>query len=141
MQIVKFQHKNYYLATMLQKRLMRTEKIGIAISLICAIHCLLMPVALLYLGRHSLHEHAHGMFDIIILILASIFMAITFAQSLRKPHFNKIFILTLLGCSTFIFSFFVSSPFNHYCFVAGSVFWLVAHLINYKKHAAPVKNV
>lgn len=126
---------------MLQKRLMRTEKIGIAISLICAIHCLVMPVALLYLGRHSLHEHAHGIFDITILVLASVFMAFTFVQSLRKAHFHKILILTLLGTFTFIFSFFVSSPFNHYCFVAGSIFWLVAHLINYKNHSAPVKNV
>ena len=126
---------------MLQRRLLRTEKIGIAISLICALHCLLMPVALLYLGRHSLHEHAHGIFDIAILIVASIFMGITFVQSLKKAHFYKIFVLTLLGAATFIFSFFVSTPFNHYCFVAGSIFWLVAHLINYKKHSLPIKNV
>lgn len=126
---------------MLQKQLLRTEKLGIAISIICAVHCLLMPIALLYLGRHSLHEHVHGIFDIAILVLASLFMGFTFFQSLGKTHFRKIFLLTLLGAFTFIVSFFMSSPFNHYCFVAGSIFWLIAHLINYKRHATPLKNV
>lgn len=125
---------------MLHKRIVRTELIGILVSLVCAIHCLAMPAFLLYLGS-SINEHAHGAFDISILILASLFMAYTFKQSLKKAHFNKILILTLLGAFSFIISFFMVTPLNHICFVAGSIFWLIAHLINYKNHSALIKNV
>lgn len=126
---------------MLQKQLMRTEKIGIVISLICAIHCLVVPIALVYLGQHSINEHAHGLFDVTILVLACIFMGITFYQSLNKPYFSKVLILTVLGALSFISSYFVPTPFNHYLFVAGSIFFLIAHLINFKKHNSLVKNV
>lgn len=115
---------------------MRTEKIGIVISIICAIHCLVMPAALIYLGQQSINEHAHGIFDISILILAAVFMAITFYQSLNKGHYIQVLLLTLMGIFSFASSFFVSTPLNHYLFVIGSMFWLFAHFINFKNHSS-----
>lgn len=126
---------------MLQKRLMRTEKIGIAISIICAIHCLVVPAALIYLGQHSVNEHAHGIFDITILVLASIFMAITFKQSFGKSYYLQVLLLFILGAILFFASFFVPTPLNHYLFVGGSIFWLIAHVINFKNHRGLTKNV
>lgn len=117
---------------MLQYLKLRTEKIGIIISLICALHCLLMPVALIYIGQKSMNHHLHGAFDVIILVLASIFMGFTVYQSIRKPYFKKIVGLLILGAFSFILSYFVPTPINHFLFVAGSLFWLVGHLINYR---------
>ena len=125
---------------MLHKRIVRTEFLGILVSLICAVHCLAMPAILICLGS-SINEHAHGAFDISILLLASLFMAYTFKQSIGKVHFSKILILTLFGALTFLLSFFVGTPFNHYCFVGGSIFWLIAHFINYRSHSDQLKNV
>jgi len=117
---------------MLQNRALRTEKIGIVISIICALHCLIMPVALIYIGQHSINQHHHGVFDAVILILASIFMGITAYQSVNKPYFKKIILLLLLGGLSFMISFAVPTPFNHYLFVGGSIFWLIGHVINFK---------
>jgi len=120
---------------MLHNRILRTEKIGIVISIICALHCLIMPVALVYIGQHSINQHNHGVFDTIILVLAAIFMGITVYQSINKPYFSKILLLLVLGSASFLFSFFVPTPFNHYLFVGGSVFWLIGHIINYRSHS------
>lgn len=117
---------------MLHDRILRTEKLGIIISIICAVHCLIMPVALLYIGQHSVNQHNHGIFDAVILFLAAIFMGFTVYQSLNKPYFKKIVALLLFGSISFLMSFFVPSPFNHFLFVSGSIFWLVGHLINYR---------
>ena len=119
---------------MLQNYNLRTEKIGIVISIICAVHCLVMPVALIYIGQQSINHHLHGAFDIVILLLASIFMGFTVYQSIKKPYLNKIIFLLILGIIAFLLSFFVPSPFNHFLFVGGSIFWLIAHLINYRNN-------
>ncbi len=127
---------------MLQKQSLRTEKIGIVISIICALHCLIMPMALFYIGQQSMNQHFHGAFDIVILVLAAIFMGFTVLQSLKKPYFNKIILLLILGGFSFLISFFVPTPFNHYLFVAGSLFWLVGHIINYRSnHNSSATNV
>lgn len=117
---------------MLQNDILRTEKIGIAISIICAVHCLIMPVALVYIGQHSINQHQHGTFDVVILILASIFMGFTVYQSTNKPYFKKIILLLVLGILAFISSYFVPTPVNHFLFVGGSIFWLIGHLINFR---------
>lgn len=127
---------------MLHKRNLKTEKIGIAISVICALHCLIMPMALFFIGQQSVNHHFHGTFDLIILILAAIFMGFTVLQSQNKPYFNKIILLLILGAIAFLTSFFVPSPFNHYLFVLGSIFWLVGHIINFRSnHNSSKSNV
>ena len=127
---------------MLQNSSLRTEKIGIVISIICAVHCLVMPVALIYIGQQSINQHIHGLFDVVILALAAIFMGLTVYQSLNKDYFKKIIVVLILGGFCFLFSFFVPSPFNHYLFVGGSIFWLVGHLINFRNnHNSPDSNV
>jgi len=75
---------------MLHERILKTEKIGIVISVICAIHCLIMPFVLIYAGKHSMSHHHHCTIDNVLLALASIFMAFTVYQSLNKFYFNKI---------------------------------------------------
>jgi len=98
-----------------------------------------MPAALVYIGQSSINQHNHGIFDTVILILASIFMGLTVFQSINKPYFKKIVFLLILGGICFLLSFAAPTPFNHFLFVGGSVFWLIGHIINFRSSHKSVK--
>ena len=47
-----------------------TDKLGIGISAICMVHCLVSPIILGIVGTSSAFGFMHGTFDVIILLIA-----------------------------------------------------------------------
>jgi hypothetical protein len=112
------------------------DKLGIGISGICAIHCLLVPVliAILPLWEFTaiMHEWMHPVF--IILILPTVYYAS------RRSHFDRIItglltgglILLLIGWS--VGHYWIGLLFETVFTVAGSFALIAGHWFNYRHH-------
>lgn len=112
------------------------DKLGIGISGICAVHCLLVPVLIAVLPLWDIttviHDWLHPVF--ILLIIPTVYFAS------RRSHFDKKItrllsaglILILIG---WVFGhFWIGLLFETALTVAGSVFLIAGHWFNYRHH-------
>lgn len=114
------------------------DRVGIGLSGICAIHCLLVPVIValipLWPAFEEFHEYTHLIF----------FIAITPAVylSLRNRHDSpKVTILLLAGLLIIFMAWFFNHALGEYgeagITLLGSILLIVGHWLNYKAKFNP----
>lgn len=114
------------------------DRIGIALSGICMVHCLALPIVVAFLPVLTLglgHSHLfHAL--ILILVIPTVILA------LRKAH-RQALVITLLGSGLLLIIAGLSSgSFWHNYFletiltVAGSIFLVSGHITNYFTHSS-----
>jgi len=111
------------------------DKIGISLSGLCAIHCLVTPLLLLFIpawGSYFQHEFVHIIFFLIVSPLA----LVSFYRVLKK-HRNRVpLILGIIGSGVLLLSFFEAGHNHsgvHFLSVVGSIFLISGHYISLKK--------
>ncbi|HMB98568.1 MAG TPA: MerC domain-containing protein [Balneolaceae bacterium] len=112
------------------------DRIGLSVSGICAVHCLLFPVLITTLPlwpiAFTIHEWAHPVF--IGLLLPVVYFAA------RRSHFNKKIILFLVSGFLLIVSgwlighFWIGAWFETTATLIGSVMLIAGHWMNYRHH-------
>lgn len=116
------------------------DKLGICVSGLCLVHCLIMPFALLSFPVlsnyfHHLEENIHLIFGV--LVLTSAIFAVY--PHCRKSGRKDILILALMGSITVLTAFTlaheISEVLESILTVTGSVMLIIAHFRNMKvKH-------
>lgn len=112
------------------------DRLGIGISTICAIHCLLVPVIIsllpLWPVAETIHQWIHPVF--IVFILPTIWFAV------RGSHYDRKIILLLSAGFLLVLT---GWPAGHWSgdhrvetllTVAGSLLLIAGHLLNYRHH-------
>lgn len=105
--------------------------LGIIVSIICAVHCTILPFLLAYMGIHSTNG-SHLTFDVIILSLALVILYSTIRKKVTKENLPIISFLIIAGFISYLLSFCIQSNISHFLFATGSVFWLIVHAKNLK---------
>lgn len=105
--------------------------LGIFVSIICAVHCTILPFILAYAGIHS-SQGSHRLFDFIILSIALVVLFSTIRKKITKQNLPLITFLILAGFVCYFLSFCFQSTLSHFLFATGSVFWLIVHAKNLK---------
>jgi hypothetical protein len=109
------------------------DRVGIALSGICAIHCLLVPVIValipLWPAFEEFHEYTHLIF--FIAIAPAVFL------SLRSKHKSpKITMLLILGLFLIFLAWYFNEVFGEYgeagITLVGSALLITGHWLNYK---------
>lgn len=107
------------------------DKMGIAITSLCAIHCILLPVilpALPLFGLSALHNHA---FENIVLLITIILGFITLFIGFHRYH-RKIYPFYALFIGTFIYwnkdTF--GHDYEHAIIFVGAALVVLAHVMN-----------
>lgn len=111
----------------------KSDWMGIASSVGCIIHCLLMPVLLSGAASFTAHEEYHWL-DFLFLALAAV--AVWF--SARKTNLLAVRILLIAAWAVFAGSIIWEEtlPFASVLMYAGSVLLIVGHVLNLR-HAHP----
>ena len=112
------------------------DRLGISISTICAIHCLLLPVFVALLPLWSfgvvIHEWLHPLF--ILLILPTVYYAS------KRSHFQRKIIRLLFGGLFLLVTgwglghFWIGLWFETGMTVIGSLVLIAGHWLNYRHH-------
>jgi len=109
------------------------EKFGLGLSVVCMIHCLATPIAMVLFGGFIQSQDNHLVFDLVILASASLIMLISILNSESR---NNSLSIVAIGLTFFCLSFFVPNPLNHVFFVLGSFVWFFVHFRNLRSDKA-----
>lgn len=107
------------------------DKVGIAITSLCAIHCIMLPVLLPLLplmGLTVAHNHA---FERIILLITMVLGFITLFAGFHRYH-RKLYPFYSLFIGGFIYwqKDLFGPAYEHYILIVGASFVVLAHLLN-----------
>jgi MerC mercury resistance protein len=107
------------------------DKVGIAITSLCAIHCIMLPVllpVLPLLGLSAWHNHA---FERIILLITMVLGFITLFAGFHRYH-KKIYPFYSLFLGGFIYwqKDIFGHDYEHYILIVGASFVVLAHILN-----------
>lgn len=107
------------------------DKVGITITSLCAIHCIMVPVLLPVLpliGLTAMHNHAlEGIVLLISMVLGFITLFIGFHRYHRKLYpFYSLF----LGCFIYWQKDAFSSEYEHLIIIIGAALVVLAHILN-----------
>lgn len=125
------------------------DKIGLAASLVCAIHCALLPLIIGILPLIGMGFMAHGLFDWIMVGIAAAvgFISIMKGHQTHKKHTPACFFVPgifIILASLFVFSHFGECdtcvghhhndafPFHSILMAFGGILIAVSHFINMK---------
>lgn len=116
------------------------DRIGIGLSGICAIHCLLVPfiVAIIPLwpAFEEFHEYTHLIF--FIAIAPAVYLSLK-----RKHKSPKVTVLLITGLSIIFIAWFFNNRLSEYgeagITLVGSVLLILGHWTNYKAKISPKK--
>lgn len=109
------------------------DRLGMGLSSVCAIHCLLVPVFVSLIPLWPALEHVHE-FTHLVFFLA---IAPTVVLSLKRLHANRWVSFYLISGTLIIFlAWFFNSQLGEYVeagvTLVGSVFLITGHWINYR---------
>jgi hypothetical protein len=107
------------------------DKVGIAVTSLCAIHCIMLPVllpVLPLLGLTSTHNHA---FERIILLITMVLGFITIFAGFHRYH-RKLYPFYSLFIGGFIYwqKDLLGHEYEHYVLIVGASFVVLAHILN-----------
>ncbi len=107
------------------------DKVGIAVTSLCAIHCIMLPVLLPILpllGLTSTHNHA---FERIILLITMVLGFITLFAGFHRYH-RKLYPFYSLFLGGFIYwqKDLLGHEYEHAVLVVGASFVVLAHILN-----------
>ncbi len=107
------------------------DKVGIAVTSLCAIHCIMLPVllpVLPLLGLSSVHNHA---FERIVLLITMVLGFITIFAGFHRYH-RKLYPFYSLFLGGFIYwqKDSLGHEYEHYILIVGAAFVVLAHVLN-----------
>ncbi len=112
------------------------DRFGISVSVVCAIHCLFLPVLVAILPLTSLSAVLHGWAHPLFILL----IAPTIYYASRRSHYDSR-IVRLLGAGFLLIilgwllgHFWIGYWFESSATVVGSIFLIFGHWKNYKHH-------
>jgi hypothetical protein len=112
------------------------DRFGISVSVVCAIHCLFLPVLVAILPLTSLSAVLHGWAHPLFILL----IAPTIYYASRRSHYDSR-IVRLLGAGFLLIilgwllgHFWIGYWFETSATVVGSIFLIFGHWKNYKHH-------
>ena len=112
------------------------DKIGIFLSGLCAIHCLLFPIILALMPLWSLgfvlHEWAHPVF--LVLIIPTIVLALKKTDANVAVGMLLLSGILLLGLA-WLFHYWIGHTAETITTIVGSTILIIGHWQNYKQHA------
>ncbi len=111
-----------------------THYLGVISSLLCLVHCLALPLALVLVPALTTYQlHSIGVFWESVFVGLSIVSVFTIIQ-VHKTHqrFSIALPLAFLGVLILTFSLFISHDKATYILPVGSLFILAAHIMNLK---------
>ena len=106
------------------------DKAGITIAILCALHCLLLPVVLPTMALMGLSFF--GMLWVELVVLAMSFTVGGIAIVLGMRHHSSLFpLLTLITAGVlFFFKHELSAPWEQLAIIAGALLLITAHTLN-----------
>ncbi|HAT42208.1 MAG TPA: MerC protein [Rheinheimera sp.] len=107
------------------------DKVGIAITSLCAIHCIMLPVLLPLLplmGLSAVHNHA---FERIILLITMVLGFVTLFAGFHRYH-RKLYPFYSLFLGGFIYwqKDAVGPQYEHFVLIIGASLVVLAHVLN-----------
>lgn len=107
------------------------DKVGIAITSLCAIHCIMLPVLLPLLplmGLSAVHNHA---FERIILLITMVLGFVTLFAGFHRYH-RKLYPFYSLFLGGFIYwqKDALGAQYEHFVLIVGASFVVLAHVLN-----------
>jgi len=110
------------------------DKVGIAVTSLCAIHCIMLPVLLPLLpllpllGLTSVHNHA---LERIVLLVTMVLGFITIFAGFHRYH-RKLYPFYSLFLGGFIYwqKDLLGHEYEHYVLIVGAAFVVFAHVLN-----------
>lgn len=107
------------------------DKVGIAITSLCAIHCIMLPVLLPLLplmGLSAVHNHA---FERIILLITMVLGFVTLFAGFHRYH-RKLYPFYSLFLGGFIYwqKDALGPEYEHFVLIVGASFVVLAHVLN-----------
>lgn len=109
------------------------DKVGIAATSLCALHCILLPIMLPVLPLLGISFMAEEMFEHIVLIATLVLGAVALLSGFFKFH-RKLYPLYLLGLGGIVYGF--KDEFGHHnepwVLSLGAILIVIAHIMNIK---------
>jgi hypothetical protein len=135
------------ITTLLSKK---SDNVGIISSVLCLIHCLLLPIAISAMSvvnhahdhaHHHHHDHGHGSLEALDYVFW-VFSLIAVYYSMRQTTLNKVRLAFVLAGLLFTCGILFKEilPFGHAWSYAGSVCLILTHYYNmrYCSHCANI---
>lgn len=112
------------------------DKIGISASLLCAIHCALVPLVLPLMAAIGLGFLWSHEFEIGMIALALVIGLLSLTRDYRHKHHNRMpFLLLSIGMSIILFSkIFIEPSWEFIILPIGAMFIVGAHWQNWRLH-------
>lgn len=109
------------------------DKIGIVVTSLCALHCLLIPFMLPVLPLLGISFIANEAFEDAILLLTMILGSIALYSGYRRYHGNlSPFVMLFLGGFIYWEKHILGSEFEPYLVMFGASLVVIAHMVNIK---------
>jgi hypothetical protein len=105
----------------------RKDMLGMMASLICAVHCMATPLAVLWFGIGVPAEH-HLLFDVVFIAIGLYFIYTSLMPTLRRTHDVALYSLLVFGVLCFSVSFLLEANLGHLVFGVGGITWAIAHI-------------
>lgn len=106
---------------------------GFFTSLLCALHCSIMPVVVSLGIIHSSHWLHNGLFDMCIILIGILVAIAAFTKEYRKHKSYLPFTIAAIGFFILIFSMMNHDDPNHFMWsIFGGMTLAIAHVLNWK---------
>lgn len=115
----------------------KIDKIGIGLSSLCMVHCLVTPILILFMPVVQ-NELLHSVFHRVMFVLVVLIAMISFLPSYKKHKQMRVLVYAAIGCSIlmtaaadFHFIHHIQIPYFEHIFTSiGGIFLLTAHISN-----------
>ena len=100
--------------------------LGVVASLTCALHCLAVPLLIVWLGTEANHT-SHHVFDLIMICVGVYLATVSLLPTIKSTKNAVLTLLLALGVCAFGSSFFFDHSVSHFLFATGGISWAAAH--------------
>ncbi len=112
----------------------QNDILGIILSVICAVHCLVLPIFIGIMGINLTNGHLHWLFDLSFLFAGGLLIYFSVYKNYRLSGNIRPLQFVIMGVFFFMSAFVVSSTAGHILFALGGMSWAFAHLSNFRLH-------
>jgi len=110
------------------------HKVGFILSVLCAIHCLSIPIILAFLPSFAELLHLNLWLEIILILVIFLIGFWVFVKDFKSHHNKMPMIIFTIGLIIIIGTHFIQTNFQTLLSVIGGVFLVAAHIKNWTLH-------
>lgn len=107
------------------------DKIGMISAMICAVHCLAIPL-LLMSGATYFSFIDHWIIDFFFISIGLLFIYFSIYRSYRNHKNRGPLVLSFLGLLMFLIAIIVNQSSLHFLFAIGGILWASSHFYNHR---------